>query len=306
MDQSRESLLENRLAAAQEHYSGQFSLAARNLQTGEEILVDPNRSYPTASTFKVPIMVEVFRQIEAGEFALSDRIALKASDMVDGSGVLRDLQEGIAPTVHDLLMLMIIVSDNTATNMLLERVGGGDVVTATMAGMGLDSIVVYDRIDFEAIAKDNRALAVASPWDLMQIQAGLPTGEIVSPKASESMLAIEGRQHYLGQAPRYFGYNPYASVDNSELPMKVYLKTGSLKGMRADTGLLRLANGVDIAYTVMNEGCPDPGFGSEYEGDIINGVVGWIMLSHWWPTDDLGPMPGGVSPYLDAALGEWQ
>jgi beta-lactamase class A len=306
MDQSRQSLLENRLAAAQAHYSGQFSLAARNLRTGEEILVDPMRSYPTASTFKVPLMVEVFRQIEAGEFALEDRVALKDTDKVDGSGVLRDLQPGIAPTIHDLLMLMIIVSDNTATNMLLERVGGGDVVTATMAGMGLGSIEIRNKIDFDAIANDNRALAVASPWDLMLIQAGLAAGTVVSAGASETMLAIESRQHYLGQAPRYFGYNPYAPEYEVDPPMKVYVKTGSLKGMRADTGLLRLGNGVDIAYTVMNEGCPDPGFGSEYEGDIINGVVGWIVLNHWWPADELGPMPGGVSPYLDAALGEWR
>jgi beta-lactamase class A len=302
MDQARDTLLSNRLKAARDHYSGQFSLAARNLATGEEILVDPHRSYPTASTFKVPIMVEVFRQAEAGAFALDDRITLGPDDITGGSGVLRDLQPGINPTIHDLLMLMIIVSDNTATNMLIDKVGGRERINQTMAGMGLHSIVINNRIDFDIIADDNRALAVASPWDLMQIQAGLARGEIVSAAASEAMLAIEGRQHYLGQAPRYYGYNPYAAQYEEDPPLKVHLKTGSLKGMRADTGLLRLGNGTDIAYTVMNEGCTDPGFGSEYEGDIING----IMLSHWWPETGLGPMPGGVSPYLDAALGEWR
>jgi beta-lactamase class A len=299
----RETLLANRLAAAQAHYSGQFSLAARNLKTGEEILVDAHRSYPTASTFKVPVMVEVFRQAEAGLFGLEDRIALGPDDITGGSGVLRDLQSGINPTVHDLLMLMIIVSDNTATNMLIDKVGGKERVNETMAQMGLGSIVIANKIDFEVIADDNRKLAVASPWDLMQIQAGLAAGSIVSPEASAAMLAIEGRQHYLGQAPRYFGYNPYAAQYDVAPPLKVHLKTGSLKGMRADTGLLRLGDGTDIAYTVMYEVCTDPGFGSEYEGDIINGVVGWIMLDHWWP-EELGPMPGGISPYLDAALGD--
>ena len=302
---TRETLLENRLAAAQAHYSGQYSLAARNLTTGEEILVDPHRSYPTASTFKVPIMVEVFRQIEAGKFGLDDRIALAESDIVAGSGVLRDLQPGINPTIHDLLMLMIIVSDNTATNMLLERVGGGNVVTAAMAELGYPSIIVHDKIDFEAIVRDNRNLAVASPWDLMLIQEKLARGEMVSAEASAAMLNIEGRQHYLGQAPRFYGYNPYADETDETNVMKVYLKTGSLKGMRADTGLIRLKDGTDIAYTVMNEYCSDPGFGPEYEGDIINGVVGWTMLAHWWP-ESLGPMPGGESPYLAAALGEWR
>ncbi len=306
MNRDRKTLLAGRLEAMRAHFSGTVALAARNLATGEEILVDPHRSYPTASTFKVPVMVEVFRQVEAGAFGLHDRVSFAETDVTGGSGVLRDMCAGLQPTIHDLLTLMIIVSDNTATNLLVTRVGGPDRINRTMAEMGFPSIAVNNLIDFEIIGDDNRALAVASPWDLMRIQAGLARGEIVSAGASAAMLAIEGRQHYLGQAPRYFGYNPYAAQYDVDPPLKVFLKTGSLKGMRADTGLLRLGDGTDIAYTVMNEGCTDPGFGSEYEGDIVNGVMGWIMLAHWWPVEALGPMPGGVSPYLDSVLGKWR
>lgn len=306
MKRDRDTLLAGRLAAVEKHFSGTFAVAARNLATGEEILVDQHRAYPTASTFKVPVMVEVFRQVEAGVFGLDDRVTFSGSDVTRGSGVLRDLGAGLQPTIHDLLMLMTIVSDNTATNMLVNQVGGPDRINQTMNDMGFPSVTVHNLIDFEFIADDNRALAVASPWDLMRIQAGLARGEIVSAEASAAMLAIEGRQHYLGQAPRYLGYNPYAAQYEVDPPLRVHLKTGSLKGMRADTGLLRLGDGTDIAYTVMNEGCADPGFGFEYEGDIINGAIGWIVLAHWWPAETLGSMPGGVSPYLDAALGEWR
>ena len=218
----------------------------------------------------------------------------------------RDLGAGRQPTIHDLLTLMIIVSDNTATNMLVNAVGGPARINKSMTDLGFPSVTVNNLIDFEIIADDNRALAVASPWDLMRIQAGLARGEIVSAEASAAMLAIEGRQHYLGQVPRYFGYNPYAAQYEVDPPLRVHLKTGSLKGMRADTGLLRLGDGTDIAYAVMNDGCADPGFGSEHQGDIINGVIGWIVLSHWGPVETRGPMPGGVSPYLDAALGDWR
>ena len=297
-------VLSRRLAALQQHYSGQFSVAARNLATGEEILVDPHRTYPTASTFKVPIMVEVFRQVEAGDFALDDRVDFKESDIVHGSGVLRDLQPGLNPTIHDLLTLMIIVSDNTATNMLIDKVGGVEPINKTMADLGFTSIDIKTRIDFERIAGDNRALAVASPWDLMQIMTGIVQDTMISASASAAMREILGRQHYLGQATRYLGYNPYAEETNGKRPLWVGSKTGSLKGMRADTGIWRLGNGTDITFAVMNEGCSDPGFGSEYEGDIVNGILGWIVLSHWWPTADLGPMPGGKSPYLDAVLGD--
>jgi beta-lactamase class A len=303
MARDRNAVLAGRLAAAQAHYSGQYSLAARNLATGEEILVDPYRAYPTASTFKVPVMVEVYRQIEAGEIALDERISLAATDVTDGSGVLRDMGEGLNPTIHDLLMLMIIVSDNTATNMLIDRVGGPTRVTETMRAMGYPSIEVVNKIDFDVMDGDNRKLAVASPWDLMQLQAAIVSGTAGSAESCAGMLHIMGRQHYLGQAPRYMGYNPYA--DDDEKVMTIHSKTGSLRGMRADTGILRLKDGTDIVFAVMNEGCTDPGFGAEYEGDIINGVVGWVMLDHWWP-EALGAVPGGTSPYLDAALGEWR
>ncbi len=304
MSEQSDSLLSRRLSAVQAHYSGQFSVAARNLKTGEEILVDPHRTYPTASTFKVPIMVEVFRQVDAGQYALDDRVTFQESDIVHGSGVLRDMEPGLNPSIHDLLMLMIIVSDNTATNMLIDKVGGKEAINKTMIDLGFSSIVVNNRIDFDLIKDDGRALAVAAPWDLMQIMSAIVRGKMISAEASTAMLEILGRQHYLGQATRYLGYNPYAEEYNSKPPLWVGSKTGSLKGMRADTGLWRMGDGTDIAFAVMNEGCTDPGFGSEYEGDIINGILGWIILSHWWPTDDLGDMPGGASPYLDAALGD--
>jgi len=301
MSSAARDRLDQRLAAAQEHFSGQFSFAARNLATGEDILVDAERSYPTASTFKVPVMVEAFRQVDAGEIDLDERIALAESDITPGSGVLRDLMPGIAPTVHDLLMLMIIVSDNSATNMMVDRVGGPERINRTMREMGLPSIEVVNKIDFDAMDGDNRKLAVASPWDLMQLEEAIVTGTAASSDSCEKMLHIMSRQHYLGQAPRYFAYNPYASDD--EKVMTIHSKTGSLRGMRADTGIYRLVNGTDIAFAVMNEGCADTGFGSEYEGDIINGVIGWCMLDYWWPAE-LGETPGGRSPYLDAVLGK--
>lgn len=300
MSATARTRLEQRLAAAQAHYSGQYSLAARNLRTGEEILVDEKRSYPTASTLKVPVMVEVFRQVDAGTIDLGERIALAESDITRGSGVLQDLDFGIAPTVHDLAMLMIIISDNTATNMLIDRVGGPARVTETMREMGYPSIEVVNKIDFELMDGDNRKLAVASPWDLMRLEEAIVTGTAASAESCAKMLHIMSRQHYLGQAPRYFAYNPYAEPE--EKVMTIHSKTGSLRGMRADTGVYRLTDGTDIAFAVMNEGCSDPGFGSEYEGDIINGVVGWCVLDYFWP-EQLGSTPGGKSPYLDAALG---
>src|SRR4051794_18740859 len=201
--------VDRRLAAIRDRFSGVLGIAAKNLTTGEEVLVEPDRTFPTASAFKIPVLAELYRQVEEGRIRLDDRIPVRASDIVKGSGVLRALQPGLAATAHDLATLMIIVSDNTATNMLIDLVGGVEPINAFMRSLGLTSVVVHNRIDFEVIGDDNRRLAEAAPRDLMRLCGLMARGELVSAEASRGMLAIMRQQHYLSQFPRYLNYNPY-------------------------------------------------------------------------------------------------
>ena len=106
-----------------------------------------------------------------------------------GSGILRDFGPGLQPTLRDLATMMVIVSDNSATNLLLDRVGGPQQVNATMRDLGLPSIVVHRRIVFGEITT-NDSLAEAAPRDLMRLVAMLAREELVSPEASREMLAI--------------------------------------------------------------------------------------------------------------------
>jgi len=87
---------------------------------------------PTASTYKVPVMVEVFRRADAGDLSLDETLPFTEDVRRLGSGVMRDLSLGLALSIRDLVMLMVIVSDNTATRLLLDRVGGYAAVNATM------------------------------------------------------------------------------------------------------------------------------------------------------------------------------
>src|SRR5262249_34113961 len=128
--------VDRRIAAVRERFSGVMAIAAKHLATGEAVLVDPDRTFPTASAFKVPGVVEVSRQAEAGRFRRPDRLRVRSADIAKGSGVLRDLAPELAPTVHDLATLMIIVSDNTATNMLIDLVGGVEPINQTMRDLG--------------------------------------------------------------------------------------------------------------------------------------------------------------------------
>jgi beta-lactamase class A len=151
-------VLQQRLAAIAAGYPGKVGIFVRNIETGEETGLAADDQFPMASTYKVAIMTEVFRQAEAGRFSLTDRVTLADGDRALGSGLFSYMSPGLNPTIHDLLLLMITVSDNEATDLLLKRVGAKNV-TATLRQLGIEDMRV-DRTTEELI---NNWLAAANP-----------------------------------------------------------------------------------------------------------------------------------------------
>jgi beta-lactamase class A len=128
----------DRVAAVAARLGGTVGVAARNLASGAEVHVAADELFPMASCFKVPVMVEVMRQVDAGELHLDDRLTLTEADKSPGSTLIH-CHQGLRPSVRDLLYLMITLSDNTATDMLWRRVGLGRV-NETMRRLCLETI----------------------------------------------------------------------------------------------------------------------------------------------------------------------
>ena len=126
------------VAAIAARLGGTVGVAARNLASGAEVYIDADALYPLASCFKIPVMVEVMRQVDAGVLRLDDRLTLTEADKSPGSTLIH-CHEGLRPSVRDLLYLMITLSDNTATDMLWRLVGLGSV-NETMRRLGLETI----------------------------------------------------------------------------------------------------------------------------------------------------------------------
>jgi beta-lactamase class A len=126
------------IAAVAARLGGTVGVSARNLASGAEAHVNADDLFPMASCFKIPVMVEVMRQVDAGVLRLDDRLTLTESDKSPG-GTLIHCHEGLRPSVRDLLYLMITLSDDTATDMLWRHVGLGSV-NETMRGLGLETI----------------------------------------------------------------------------------------------------------------------------------------------------------------------
>ena len=277
---------------------GEVGLAATNLATGEEVGRNPERPMPTASVFKLPLLVELYRQAEQGALDLDERVTLRAEDVVMGSGILRDFQPGLQPTLRDLATMMIVVSDNGATNILLDRVGGPERVTAAMRELGLPSIVVHRRIAFGEIATAGD-LAVAAPHDLMRLAASLAREDLVSPRASRAMLAILGRQRYLEQFPRFIAYRPYAGDFGKAQAIGIFNKTGMIGGLRADTGVIAIGPGVKIAYSIVTDVGEDDTYRHEHPADITNALVGRVLVEYWLPPELRLKEAVYRSPYVD-------
>jgi beta-lactamase class A len=185
------------------------------IDTGEEVAINADDVMDTMSVIKIPLLVEAFRQIDAGRFALTDRVVLRTADKRPGTGVLRSLDDGANVTIKDVLTLMIIVSDNTATDLMFGKVGGVEPVNELMKSYGLSTVRATGTADVWFKARDSypsRAefhnagktpYGLASPRDIGRLLEKIAVGDAVSKSASEQMLQIMSGQIYATRIPKY-------------------------------------------------------------------------------------------------------
>ena len=134
--QSANTALTVVLEAELERFPARTSIYLKHLKTGEEAAVRADDSFNSQSVIKVPIMVRAFQLADEGKLDLDERVTLRRADLRDGTGVFQYADLGLAPTVRDLLLQMIITSDNTATDLMTTRVGGVEGLNAWLARSG--------------------------------------------------------------------------------------------------------------------------------------------------------------------------
>src|ERR1700730_16063421 len=207
--------LQSNLERIARSVNAKWGVYIKCIETGEEIAINADETMDTMSVIKIPLMVEVFRQIEAGKIALADRVTLKESEKRPGTGVIRSLDAGATLTIKDLITLMIIVSDNTATDMLFEKVGGTEPVNKLMQSYGLNTIKATGPADlwFKAVRAEpdtwkfhtegKTPFGLSSPHDMGKLLEKIYKGEAVSKQASEQMLQIMRGQVYSSRLPKY-------------------------------------------------------------------------------------------------------
>lgn len=207
-----------------------FGIAACHLSGDEAVFINEHEVFPSASVIKVPMLVEIMFQRDEGRLSLDEMFTLLDELKVSGSGVLKELHDGLRVTLRDLAVLMTITSDNTATNLVMDRIGI-DNVNQRMRSLGLKTIILARRMyDWEAQRHGRENLI--SAHEMMLLLRWIAEGRISSKSTSDEILDIMARQQYRDKIPLLL---PEGT--------RVANKTGSITRVTNDVGVVYTPDG---------------------------------------------------------------
>jgi beta-lactamase class A len=244
-------------------------VAVEHIESGEQIDVNGSQPYPMASVFKIPILATAGLHLKAGKLNLEDRMTLRDEDKSAGSGILPYFQAGLNPTVRDLLTLMMIISDNTGTDMTVDLLGGPQVIEDTMHQLGFTDIyfklnckmllktlfppevaalpleeirawsdhndIVRDGVAFSRGPDNNVSTASA----MTGLVARLFRGDIVDGDIHDELITILLKQQFNDRLPRFLP------------PGTLFAhKTGTIGGVRNDSGVIYIGEDNHVAVTL--------------------------------------------------------
>jgi beta-lactamase class A len=263
--------LRRTLDSIAEAHHGIVGYAVHNLETGERLSLRGDETFSTASLIKVPILVTVYDLVESGRLALDDRLTVLAIDKVPGSGILQHLHDGAEVTIRDAAWLMITVSDNTATNLLLDRIIIRRVWDK-MESLGLTHTKPHSKtfLRNSSVAMDSSAkygIGVTTPNEMAQLFALLADGKAVSPAADSAMLEIMEHTTDDVQMQRFVS------------GVRAAHKTGATNQVRTECTLWRLPARV-VACVLTRENA-DTRWLTDNEAQVTMARMGEAIVNAW-------------------------
>ncbi len=211
-----------------------------DLDTGSYLNFNGDAPFASASTIKVPILVAFFQAVDEGKIQLDQVLTMKPEHIVGGSGDMQDDAPGQKYSALEVAKKMIVVSDNTATNMMVELLGGAEVLNQQFANWGLRATVLRNNLP------DLEGTNTSSPKDLINIMAQVDRGNLVSVKSRDRILQIMRQTKNDTLLPRGLGEGAVIAH-----------KTGNINTMLADAGMVDLPNGKRYLVAVMVKHPPE-------------------------------------------------
>jgi beta-lactamase class A len=263
--------LRRTLEAIAAAHHGVLGYSVLNLDTGERLSLRGDETFPTASLIKAPILVTLYDLAEQKQLSLDDPLTVIKIDQVPGSGVLQFMHPGMSLSVHDAAALMIILSDNTATNLILDKIAIRRVWTK-MEALGLTHTKVHSKVYLRlaSVAMDSSVkygLGVSTPNEMAHLFELLAQGKAVSPAADSAMLQLLSNNAD--------GDSMQRAIDGLSVPHK----TGATDSVRTECALFRLQSRVvACGFTKQNT---DIRWVVDNEGQVTLGKIGAAIVAAW-------------------------
>ena len=269
--------LENRIRAELYGYAGTMGIYIDDLRGGV-VMLNENEAYETASCCKMFVLAALFDKIERGQAALSDMLTISEKYLINGSGVMGSLETGSKLSVKNTATLMIIVSDNIATNMLIDYVGLS-YINEVIEELGLSGSRLHNPIDFEKYSK----LGTTTPRDYAALWSRMARRELISKAASEQMVAICRQQHYhamlTGKFPCYYmDEDNYGAAENQII--WTASKSGSMNACRNDGGIVHTPYG-EYVIVLLNKDFADKSYHNDHPAYTYGSAVSRLVLDQY-------------------------
>lgn len=266
--------LEERIEAELKSYDGTMGLYIDDLK-GNVITRFPDEPFETASTIKVYILAALFDAIEQGKASLKDMLTCEERFWIDGSGILGSLEVGTTLSVKNVATLMIIVSDNIATNMLIDYLGI-DSINACIQKLGCKDTKLHNVLDF---AKYHQ-LGTTTPRDYASMFVRIANRTLVSPEASQQMWEILSQQHYnsmiVKSLPQF-----YVDPDNYDEQLFWFAsKSGSMNACRNDGGIITTPYG-SYVIVMLNKDFSDKQYYPEHPATVFGSRVSRLIFDQY-------------------------
>jgi beta-lactamase class A len=271
------------LAATVERDGGQARVGycVARLDRDSTVRAHADSPMPTASAMKVYLAAALYAAAAKGAIALDERIEMRAEHRTLGSGVLKLLAPGLAPTLRDHARLMIAVSDNVSTNAIVRALGGPAAANAAVHALPvpLACTEIRDYVNFESLAPD--AFAVSTPDDFCALLAALfhrrCTG---SAELDDEIHWMLRRQQHRSMLPRHLPCNEFSEEFGFPELHRVGSKSGSTLGVRADVGIVETPHAA-WAIAVQVQGDPSADFSVDHPHERLIAEMSRLVFAAW-------------------------
>ena len=275
--QTSDKSLDEKIRAEIKAFKGKVTLFAKNLDTGASYGIGEDDRVRTASTIKVPIMAATFALVAEGKVKWSDELVLTKEKKVSGAGILPDFGDGLRLTLRDCVHLMIMLSDNTATNLVLDHVTA-DAVNEKLESFGLKLTRSLRKIggggESKLFAADwnkkpdgsssRYGIGVSTPREMVELLEKIERGSIISPEACKEMIAILKRQQY------------HDGIARNVKGIETATKPGALDALRSDVGIFYTKRG-RIAMAITCDELPTIDWSVDNAGQLLMAKLALLL-----------------------------